>query len=69
MPAKSKSQQRAMQMAYAAKRGGMSPMMLKGASKQMYLSMTGEQLADFAKGSMKGKPEHVKKKKMKKGKK
>jgi hypothetical protein len=63
MPPKSKSQQRAAGMALAAKRGKISPSKLKGAAKEMYNSMSAKQLEEFASGSTKGKPKHVKKKK------
>ena len=59
MPAKSKAQQKAAGVALSAKRGDTPKSKLKGASKQMVDSMTEKQLEDFAKGSTKGKPEHV----------
>jgi len=59
MPATSKAQQAAAGMALAAKRGEMDPSELKGAAKEMYDSMSEDQLKDFAKGSTKGKPDHV----------
>lgn len=52
MPAKSKSQQRLMA---AAEHGARFPM-----AKKVAASMTTEQMHDFASGSMKGKPAHVK---------
>lgn len=52
MPAKSKAQQRLMA---AAEHGASFPM-----AKAVRASMTLSQLGDFARGSMKGKPEHVK---------
>ncbi len=52
MPAKSKSQQRLFQ---AAEHGATFPMAAK-----LRQSMTHEQLHDFASGSEKGKPQHVK---------
>lgn len=59
MPAKSKAQQKAAGAALSAKRGDTPKSKLKGASKQMVESMSEKQLEDFAKGSTKGKPEHV----------
>ncbi|QNO28250.1 DUF3008 family protein [Sphingopyxis sp. OPL5] len=59
MPAKSKAQQKAAGAALSAKRGDTPRSKLKGASKEMVENMTEKQLEDFAKGSIKGKPEHV----------
>lgn len=59
MPAKSKAQQKAAGAALSAKRGDTPKSKLEGASKQMAESMTEKQLEDFAKGSVKGKPEHA----------
>ncbi|MBL0768335.1 DUF3008 family protein [Sphingopyxis sp. XHP0097] len=59
MPAKSKAQQKAAGAALSAKRGDTPKSELKGASKDMYDSMSESQLEDFAKGSREGKPEHV----------
>lgn len=59
MPAKSKAQQKAALPALSAKRGDTPKSKLEGASKQMAESMTEKQLEDFAKGSVKGKPEHA----------
>lgn len=59
MPAKSRAQQRAAGAALSAKRGDTPKSKLKGASKQMMDSMSEKQLEDFARGSTKGKPEHV----------
>ncbi|AQA00556.1 DUF3008 domain-containing protein [Sphingopyxis sp. QXT-31] len=59
MPAKSKAQQKAAGAALSAKRGDTPESKLKGASKEMAESMTEKQLEEFAKGSTKGKPEHV----------
>ena len=53
MPSVSKSQQRAMA---AAEHGATFPL-----AKKLRASMTMSQLHDFASGSMKGKPQHVKK--------
>lgn len=58
MPAESKAQQAAAGAAYEAKKKG-SPEGLRGASLEMYNSMTLEELRDFAKGSTEGKPEKV----------
>jgi len=55
-----------MGMALAAKRGEISPEELKGAARQMYESMTEEQLREFAKTKEKGLPEKVVKKEKKK---
>ncbi len=59
MPARSKAQQKAAGAALSAKRGDTPKSKLKGASKEMLESMSEKQLEDFAKGSTKGKPEHV----------
>lgn len=59
MPAQSKAQQKAAGAALAAKRGETKVSDLQGASKEMYDSMSEDQLEDFAEGSRKGKPEHV----------
>lgn len=59
MPARSAAQQKAAGAALSAKRGDTPKSELKGASKQMYESMTETQLDDFASTKRKGKPEHV----------
>jgi hypothetical protein len=59
MPAKSKAQQMAAGAALAAKRGEKKRSELKGASREMYDSMSEDQLEDFASTKRKGKPEHV----------
>ena len=59
MPAKSKAQQKAAGAALAAKRGEQKVSELKGASRQMYQSMTEEELDELASTKRKGKPEHV----------
>ena len=59
MPAKSKAQQRAAGAALSAKRGDTPKKDLKGASKEMYESMSEKQLDELASGPTKGKPEHV----------
>lgn len=61
MPAKSKAQQKAAGAALSVKRGEAKKTDLNGASKEMYESMSGDQLEDFARTKHKGKPEHVKK--------
>ncbi len=61
MPAKSKSQQKAAGAALSAKRGDTKKSDLKGAARGMEESMTEKQLAEMAKGSRKGKPEHASK--------
>ncbi|WP_274629208.1 DUF3008 family protein [Arvimicrobium flavum] len=61
MPAKSKAQQKAAGAALSAKRGDTEKSELKGASKEMYESMSEKQLKEFAETKRKGKPEHVKK--------
>jgi len=59
MPAKSKAQQMAAGAALAAKRGEAKTDTLKGASRQMYKSMSERQLEEFAETKRKGKPAHV----------
>lgn len=59
MPAKSKAQQKAAGAALAAKRGDAKRADLKGASKQMYDSMSEKQLDDFASTKRKGKPDYA----------
>lgn len=61
MPAKSKAQQKAAGAALAAKRGDAKKSDLKGASREMYGSMSEKQLDEFASTKRKGKPEHVSK--------
>lgn len=61
MPAKSKAQQKAAGAALAAKRGETDKEDLVGASKEMYESMTEEELEDLAETKRKGKPEKVSK--------
>ncbi|MGF1594218.1 MAG: DUF3008 family protein [Kiloniellaceae bacterium] len=57
MPATSKAQQKAAGAALAAKRGEMKKSELQGASKEMYDSMTEQELEDFAETKHKGLPE------------
>jgi hypothetical protein len=59
MPAKSKAQQKAAGAALAAKRGDTKPSDLRGASQQMYKSMSEKQLDEFASTKRKGKPDYV----------
>ena len=59
MPAKSKAQQKAAGAALSAKRGDTKVSELKGASKDMYDSMSESELEDLAETKRKGKPEHV----------
>lgn len=59
MPAKSRAQQKAAGTALSAKRGETKESDLKGASRQMYGSMSEEQLEELAHSKRKGKPEHV----------
>jgi len=61
MPAKSKKQQMAAGAALAAKRGETKKSELKGASKEMYESMTKKQLKEFASTKRKNLPEKKKK--------
>ena len=58
MPAKSKAQQMAAGAALAAKRGETDKDDLRGPAREMYESMSEEQLEDFAGSSRKDKPEH-----------
>ena len=58
MPAKSKAQQKAAGAALAAKRGETSVDSLKGASLQMYESMTESELEEFATTKHSKLPEH-----------
>lgn len=59
MPAKSKAQQQAAGAALSAKRGDTKKSDLQGASKNMYESMSEDQLEDFASTKRKGKPKHA----------
>ncbi|MBL8582546.1 MAG: DUF3008 family protein [Rhizobiaceae bacterium] len=58
MPAKSQAQQKAAGAALAAKRGDVKKSKLKGASKEMYESMSEKQLEEFAETKRKGLPGH-----------
>lgn len=57
MPAKSKAQQRAAGAALSAKRGETKVSELQGASKEMYDTMTEEELEELASTSHDGLPE------------
>ena len=58
MPAQSKAQQKAAGAALSAKRGDSKVSELQGASKEMYDSMSEDELEDMASTKRKGKPEH-----------
>ena len=58
MPAKSKAQQKAAGAALAAKRGETPKSDLKGASRDMYKSMSEKQLDDMASTKRSKLPEH-----------
>lgn len=59
MPAKSKAQQRAAGAALSAKRGDKKVSELQGASKDMYESMSEEELEDFASTKTEDLPDHA----------
>ncbi|QGE78307.1 DUF3008 family protein [Bordetella holmesii] len=59
MPAKSKAQQMAAGAALAAKRHEAPVGSLKGASRQMYDTMTQKQLEEFTHTKQRGKPRHT----------
>ena len=59
MPAKSKAQQKAAGAALSAKRGETKVSDLQGASKDMYDSMSEDELEDFASTDLDGLPDHV----------
>ena len=61
MPAKSKAQQKAAGAALSAKRGEQKKSDLKGASREMYESMSEKQLEELAHTSRKNKPSHKRK--------
>jgi hypothetical protein len=69
MPAKSKAQQKAAGAALAAKRGETPKTSLKGASREMYDSMTKSELKEFASTSRKKLPDKKNPDKKKKAKK
>ena len=58
MPATSKAQQKAAGMALSAKRGETKKSDLQGPAREMFESMTEEELEEMASGRRKGKPEH-----------
>lgn len=58
MPAQSKAQQKAAGAALSAKRGDTKVSELQGASREMYDSMSEDELEDMASTRRKGKPEH-----------
>ena len=58
MPAQSKAQQEAAGAALSAKRGETDKSELRGASKEMYDTMSESELEDFASTKREGKPEH-----------
>lgn len=57
MPARSKAQQKAAGAALSAKRGETQKSQLKGTSREMYDSMTEEELEELAETKRKGLPE------------
>ena len=59
MPAKSKAQQKAAGAALSAKRGDQSKSELKGASREMYESMSEKQLEELAQTKRRGLPRKV----------
>ena len=59
MPAQSKAQQRAAGAALAAKRGETKVGDLQGASRDMYDSMSEDELEDYASTKLDGLPDHV----------
>ena len=59
MPAKSKAQHKAAGAALSAKRGDTKVGALQGASKQMYESMSEDELEDYASTSLDDLPDHV----------
>ena len=59
MPAKSKAQQKAAGAALSAKRGDTKVSDLQGASRDMYDSMSEEELEDIAKTDREGLPDRV----------
>lgn len=58
MPAKSKAQQKAAGMALSAKRGETNKSALEGAAREMYDTMSEDELEEMASTPRKGKPEH-----------
>jgi len=58
MPAKSQAQQKAAGAALSAKRGETKVKDLKGASTEMYATMSEKQLEEFAETKRSGLPDH-----------
>lgn len=58
MPAQSKAQQRAAGAALSAKRGETDPKDLASASRDMYDSMTEQELEELASTKLEGLPDH-----------
>ena len=58
MPSKSKAQQKAAGAALSARHGDTRVKDLKGASREMYDSMSEKELEEFAETGRKGLPEH-----------
>ena len=59
MPARSKAQQRAAGAALSAKRGDTKVADLQGASRDMYDSMSEDELEDYASTKLDDLPDHV----------
>lgn len=59
MPAKSQAQQQAAGAALSAKRGETDKSSLKGAAREMYDSMTEDELEELAKTKRKNLPDHA----------
>jgi hypothetical protein len=59
MPAQSKAQQRAAGAALSAKRGETDPADLQPASRQMFDSMTEDELEELASTKLDGLPDHA----------
>ncbi len=59
MPAKSKAQQRAAGAALSAKRGETKVSELRGASREMYETMTEKELEDLASTDLDDLPDHA----------
>ena len=59
MPARSKAQQRAAGAALSAKRGDTKVSDLQGASRDMYDSMSENELEEYASTDLDGLPDHV----------
>jgi hypothetical protein len=62
MPARSKAQQRAAGAALSAKRGETPVSKLQGASRDMYDSMSEQELEEFAETRRRGLPERIEEK-------